>query len=157
MFIIVPSWEGRLEPRRRILVVWIVLETCLLLNLVILIVAGIYHDRRVVMQSSDVLYSLLANRFDKFWPHRIVSAAKHEVLPHQNAHVIAAVIESIVFVDATSPNSDTNCVSDLCQEKGVIDFASPRHYLIAFNHKLQPVSVLGSGDSREKVIGRNPA
>ena len=67
---------------------------------------------------------------------RIDAAAKHKILPDQQAKFVAGSIKHIVFVDAAAPN--------------------PQHVHVAFPSHAQAFTVTFWRDTRQKVVVGNP-
>jgi hypothetical protein len=104
----VTGGEIGLEPAFRVLVLIVVGETCLLLDLVIFIVANPNYDRWVVTQPTHVVDRFLSDGLEQVGPGRVVSAAKHKVLPNHHAEFVARVVEAVVLIVAATPYS-ANC------------------------------------------------
>jgi hypothetical protein len=107
LLIDIACWEICLEPALRLLVVVIVSQTEGFLYLVVLVIPGKYHETGVVPQPSDILCCFFANRLKKVRERWIVSTPKHEILPAQDAHLVAEVVEDVLLVDTASPYSST--------------------------------------------------
>ena len=67
----------------------------------------------------------------------VVAAAKHEILPDENSILITCIIECLLFVDTTTPDTD--------------------HELVAIRDELDPVVVPLGGDLRQVRISWDPA
>lgn len=132
----VAGGEVGLEPVVGVLVLVLVGEADAFLVLVVFVVSGPDDDGRVVTQKLDVLVGFALDGLEKGRPGRVVAAAEHEVLPYENAELVAGVVKGLLFVDTAAPDAD--------------------HELVAVGHELDPVVVSLLGDPRDKVVGRNP-
>ena len=69
------------------------------------VVADPDHNARVIAQPCDVVAGLLPDVFQKPRIARIHAATEHEVLPDENSHFVAEVIEVITLINASAPNA----------------------------------------------------
>jgi hypothetical protein len=106
------------------------------LYLVILVVASIYDQRRVMSQSRYVRDAFLLDRFQDLRESWVVATAEHEVLPNQYAKLIAKLVKDVFLPDTATPDSD--------------------HDLIAVDHHFEPFAILVFRDSRCEIICRDP-
>lgn len=107
MLVVVSSRKLIPKPLIRVLAFSVILELQLLGDLVILVVAGIDDDGRVVTESPDVLRCFERYRLAEGWPCGIVAASKHKVLPDKYPQLIAQFVEHIFFIYAASPYPDS--------------------------------------------------
>ncbi|KAJ6442770.1 monooxygenase [Purpureocillium lavendulum] len=128
--------EVGLEPVVRVHVAGVVREPLLLGELVVLVVAGPDDETGVVPQHLDVLPRLAVDGLEDVRVRGVVAAAKHKVLPDEDAHLVAGVVEGLVLVDAAAPDAD--------------------HELVALGDDAHPVAVARRGDAREEVVGGDP-
>jgi hypothetical protein len=103
----VASREIGLEPAFGVLVLIVVRETCLFLDLVVFVVANPNDDGWVVTQPTHVVDSFFSDGLEQVGPGRVVSAAKHKVLPNHHAEFVARVVEAVVLIIAATPYSAT--------------------------------------------------
>jgi hypothetical protein len=58
----------------------------------------------------DLRNALFLDRFSEFLDGRgVVAAAKHEILPDEDAELITGIIEDVLFPDTTTPDSGIKC------------------------------------------------
>lgn len=93
-----------LEPVLGIFVRVIVLQTVCFLDLVVLVVSGIDDKGRVMPEPFHVRNAFFFDGFPNFWVCRVVTTAKHEVLPHKDAKFVAEVVEDVLFPDTSAPD-----------------------------------------------------
>lgn len=136
LFVYVPGGELRLEPVVRVHVAGIVVETLRLHVLVVLVVPGPDDDAGVVAKPHDVFPGLALDRGEEAGVRGVVAAGKHEVLPDQDPHLVAGVVEGLVLVDAAAPDAD--------------------HALVPLDDEPEPVAVPLAGDAGREAVGGDP-
>lgn len=106
LFVKISCREVCLEPVFWILIGIIVCEATLLLHLVILVVSSINNDRRMVADAFDLRNTFGFDGFPVLLDgSRVVTTTKHEVLPDEDAELVAGIVEDVLFPDTTAPNS----------------------------------------------------
>lgn len=103
--IYIPSWEVSLDPALLVLVGKNHKSTQVLLA-----PDSPHCSQRKAREKGDVagnerLPEPPRDGSDEGWISGIVGGSKHEVLKHQHAELITSVIESIIVVDSSSPDS----------------------------------------------------
>ena len=68
------------------------------------VVANPDHNARMISQTLDVIDGFLSHVVEKRLVARIQAAAKHKILPDENSHFVATVVEIVTLVNAATPN-----------------------------------------------------
>src|SRR5712691_12125689 len=68
----------------------------------------------VVPQTLDIINRLLSDIFQKIMVRGIKAASEHEILPDQNSHLVAKLVEIVALIDPATPNAEHVhlCVAD---------------------------------------------
>src|SRR5947207_2403719 len=90
----------------------------------------------MIPQTLHVIGGFLAHVFKKRFIARIQAAAEHEILPDENSHFVAKLIEIITLIDSTAPY--------------------PKHVHISVAHRPNQFAILVFGNTTGKTIGWNP-
>ena len=54
-------------------------------------------------QAADVQNALVLDRLQDLWVCGIIAATEHEILPDENAQLVADIVEYVFFPNAASP------------------------------------------------------
>jgi hypothetical protein len=107
MLVDIPGRKVRLEPVLWILVALkVVVQIMVLGDLVVLVVAGPDDQCRVVTVAAHDLRRLGRDLRQKGWVGRVAGAGEGEIVPHENAELVAGLEERRGFVDAAAPDAD---------------------------------------------------
>src|SRR5437870_13187854 len=90
----------------------------------------------MIPQTLYVIDSFLADIIEKFLIAGIHAASEHEILPNQNAQLVAEVVKVVTLVNAAAPNT--------------------HHVHVCVVHGLKQLAILLLRDARRKTIRRNP-
>lgn len=81
----VASREICFKPAFRVLVFVVVCKAHRFLDLIVLVIADVYHDGRVVTKALHVVDGFLSHRVEDSGPGWVVATSEHEVLPDHDA------------------------------------------------------------------------
>src|SRR2546421_8029402 len=90
----------------------------------------------MIPQTLHVIGGFLAHVFKKRFIARIQATAEHEILPDENSHFVAKLIEIVTLINSAAPN--------------------PQHIHVSVAHGLNQFAILILGNAARKTIGRNP-
>jgi len=105
LFVDVPRGEVCSQPVLPVLILVVVGQPGRLPDLVVFVVPHVEDDGWVVTQSAHVSDGLLADGLEEGRERRVVAAGKHEVLPDHDPELVARVVEGVILVDASAPDS----------------------------------------------------
>src|SRR6185437_13340121 len=100
-----------------------------------LVISAPHDDARMIAQALHLIDGLLAHVVEKFCITRIHVAAEHEILPDDQAQLVADVVEVVILVNASAPFTD--------------------HVHIGIASRLENIAISGFGDSRGKAVEGN--
>jgi hypothetical protein len=101
----VSGGEVGLQPALRIFVGVVVRQAKLFLHLIILVVASVDDDGRVVADTLDLSDAFCFNRVSELPVGWVITTAKHKVLPDKNAEFVACVVEDVFLPDSSAPDT----------------------------------------------------
>src|SRR5947209_20380509 len=90
----------------------------------------------MIPQTLHVIYGFLAHVFKERFISRIQAASEHEILPDENPHFAAKIIEVVTLVNAATPDS--------------------QHVHVGVAHGLKQFAIFISADAARKAVGRDP-
>jgi hypothetical protein len=92
IFINVPQWKARFQPRLRIFIAFIVIRQIAdFLDVVILVSASEHDERGVMPEASHVAACFCFHGSEEGWESRVGTAGEEEVLPNDDAELVAGV------------------------------------------------------------------
>ena len=90
----------------------------------------------MITKTLHVIGCFLTHVVEKRFIGRIQAASKHEILPDENAHLIAKFIEVVTLINTAAPHT--------------------KHVHVGIAHRLKQLAIFLFGNAARKTIGRNP-